>query len=141
MTKGVIMNKTIMYGVGITTLAIAGLAIVPSLASAQTNNANTGSGYQQMLQTKADLIGITKDELSNQLETKTLEQIAEEKGINEDQIHAAMQKAAEKRWAEKVLTEAEIAERLAEMKTRQTGDHEANSVTRGQGRGSNHVNQ
>jgi len=136
MTKGVIMNKTITYGIGITTLAVAGLAIVPNLASAQTTNVNTnaGSGYRQMLQTKADLIGITKDELANQLETKTLKQIAEEKGISEDQIHAAMQKAAEKRWADKGLTEAEIAKRLENMKTRQAGDHETNSATRGHGR-------
>jgi len=137
------MNKIIIYGIGIATLTVAGIAIVPNLANAQTSNATTraGSGYQQMLQTKADLIGITKDELAKQLETKTLEQIAEEKGISEDQIHAAMQKAAEKRWADKGLTESEIAERLQNMKTRQAGDHETNSTSQGRGYGRNHTNQ
>lgn len=135
------MNKTIMYGIGITTLAIAGIAIVPNLASAQTTNANAGSGYQQMLQTKAGLIGITKDELNKQLETKTLEQIAEEKGISEDQIHAAMQKVAEKRWADNGLSETEIAERLQNMKNRQSGNHDTNSASHGQDYVRNSVNR
>ena len=95
-----------------------------------------------MLQTKADLVGVTKDELSEQLKTKTLEQIAAEKGVSLDQIHEAMQKAAEKRWADRGLTESEIASRLQTMKDRQASDdHTANSANRGQGRANNHLNQ
>lgn len=133
------MNKAIMYGIGISTLTIAGLAIAPAIASAQNANANTGSGYQQTLQTKASSIGVTKDELSEQLKTKTFEKIAAEKGVNLDQIHAAMQKAAEKRWADRGLTESEIEERLQRMQERQSGDHESNTLNRGQGYKSNHL--
>jgi hypothetical protein len=137
------MNKIVMYGLGIATVATAGLATMPNLASAQSGVSNgqgngngNGYGYQQMLQTKADLLGMTEDELTTQLQTKTMDQIAEEKGISEDKLHEAMQSSAEKRWAARGLTQAEIDSRLQEMKERQaSGDHTGNSASRGNGMG------
>lgn len=123
---------------GISTLIVASIIAIPNLAGAQTARTGRGEGYQQMLQTKADLLGITKDELVKQLETKTFEQIAEEKNISEDKIHTSMQEAAKKRWAEKGLSESEISDRLENMKERQSGDHETNSANHGQGFHSNH---
>lgn len=135
------MNKTILYGIGISTIAIAGLATIPSFVNAESGITKNGSGYQQMLQTKADLMGLSKEDLAKKLETKTFEQIAEEQNISEDQIHAAMQKAAEKRWSEKGLTKEEIAERLTKMQERQAGDHEQNSVNRSQRQSENRLNR
>lgn len=135
------MNKTILYGAGISTLMVLGFVLIPNFASAQSVNANASSGYQQMLETKAGILGITKDELIKQLETKTFEQITSEKNISEDKIHVSMQEAATKRWTEKGLSESEISERLERMKERQTGDHILNSENRGQGFGRNHLNQ
>lgn len=135
------MNKTILYGAGISTLMVLGFILVPSFASAQNINANAGSGYRQMLETKAGILDITKDELIKQLGTKTFEQIASEKNISEDKIHVSMQEAATKRWTEKGLSESEISERLERMKERQAGDHTSNSENRGQGLGRGHFNQ
>ncbi len=136
------MNKIVMYGLGIATVATAGLSVMPNLASAQSGvgngqgNGGYGYGYQQMLQTKADLLGLTEEELTTQLQTKTMDQIAEEKGISEDTLHEAMQSSAEKRWATMGLSQAEIDSRLQDMKTRQaSGDHTGNRASRGNGMG------
>ncbi len=134
------MNKRTMYSIGIVTAAVAGLAIVPSLASAQTmNNASHGNGggigYQQVMQTKAELLGMTKDELSVELQSKTLLQIAEEKGVSIDKLHETMGLAARQRWADRGLNQTEIDSRLKAMAERQAGDHETNSANRGYGMG------
>ncbi len=125
-----------MYGIGTVGVVALGLTAVPSLAGALSpsgatrGNAN-GSGYSQMIQTKATLFGMTQDELTEQLKTKTMLQIAEEKGISADKFHDAMESAARARWAEKGLTQAEIDERVKKMEERQAGDHETNSMNRG----------
>ena len=146
MPKGGKMKKILMYSLGIAGLATAGLAVMPSLASAQiaTNEVRgngNGIGYQQMIQSKSKIFGITESELKTQLQTKTMLQIAEEKGISEDQFHAAMEKVARQRWADKGLTQSEIDSRLKNMKERQAGDHEANSANRGGGMGHNRLSQ
>lgn len=136
MPKGGKMNKILMYSIGATGLAVAGLVVIPGFAQAQTTNSNVmgnGAGYgnQQVMQTKAKTLGITEDELRTQLQTKTMLQIAEEKGISEDQFHATMQTAAQERWKADGLTQAEIDARLKDMTERQAGDHTANSANRG----------
>jgi len=146
MPKGGKMKKILMYSLGIAGLATAGLAVMPSLASAQiaTNEVRgngNGIGYQQMIQSKSKIFGITESELKTQLQTKTMLQIAEEKGISEDQFHAAMEKVARQRWADKGLTQSEIDSRLKNMEERQAGDHEANSANRGGGMGHNRLSQ
>jgi len=140
------MNKIVMYSLGIASLAATGLMVVPSFAQAQTAKNNTngnggGYGYQQVIETKAKTLGMTEAELKTQLETKTLLQVAEEKGISEDQLHESMQQAAQHRWADKGLTQAEIDSRMQNMQERQAGDHEANSANRGNGMGINRHNQ
>ena len=136
MPEGGTMKKITMYSLGIAGLATAGLVAIPSFANAQSTNSNVmgnGAGYgnQQVMQTKAKTLGMTEDELQTQLQTKTMLQIAEEKGISEDQFHATMQKAAQERWKTNGLTQAEIDTRLQDMQERQSGDHEANSANRG----------
>ena len=139
------MKKILMYSVGIAGLAAAGLAVTPSLVGAQsTNNMGVngnGSGYQQMIQSKAKIIGLSEADLKTQLQTKTMLQIAEEKGISEDQFHESMEKVARQRWADRGLSQTEIDSRLKAMAERQAGDHEANSANRGGGMGYNHLAQ
>lgn len=118
------MNKKLVIGSGIFTLAAAGLILIPSFAGAQSANANINGhggryGYTRSMTTKAELLGMTSDELRTALQTKTLQQIADEKGVNIDKMHDAMQSAAQKRWAGNGLIEQEIASRLQDMQDRQ----------------------
>lgn len=140
------MKKLLMYSLGIAGLATAGLAAAPSLAQAQSANSTArgnggGYGYQQVMQTKAQLLGMTEDELRTQLQTKTMLQIAADKGISEDKLHATMQQAAQERWQAHGLTPAEIATRLQTMQERQSSDHDGDSAYRGGGMQHNRYNQ
>lgn len=138
------MKKLVMYSMGIASIAAGGLAIVPSFAQAQTAASTmhgNGGGYQQMIQTKATLLGMSETDLTEQLKTKTMLQIAQEKGISEDQFHATMEQAARQRWSDRGLTQTEIDSRLQRMEERQAGDHESNSANRGGGMGHGRFNQ
>jgi hypothetical protein len=146
MPKGGKMKKITMYSIGIASLAAVGFAVVPTLASAQgavgnMNGSGNGTGYQQMIQTKAKLLGISETDLKTKLQTKTMLQLAQEKGISEDQLHKSMETAARQRWADRGLSQSEIDARLKNMQERQAGDHEANSANRGSGMGHNRFNQ
>ena len=140
------MNKILTYSLGIAGLATAGLVAAPSLAHALNANSNMsghGGGYgnQQVMQTKAQLLGMTEAELQTQLETKTLLQIAQDKGISVDQLHESMQQAAQERWKANGLTQDEIDSRLQTMHVRQASDHDGNSDNRGGGMQHNRYNQ
>ena len=130
------MKKIIVYSLGIVSLASVGLLSIPIFAQAKSQNSNSNIskgayGYQQNIQSKAEILGITEDDLKSQLETKSLFQIAEEKNVSEDQLHDAMQKNAQERWASKGLTQAEIDSKLQDMKERQAVDHEGNYTNGG----------
>jgi hypothetical protein len=130
------MNKISMYSIGIAGLAIVGLILIPSFAQAQSTNGNMrgnvgGYGYQKATQSKASALGMTADELRTQLQTKTLLQIAEEKGISEDQLHEKMQQSAQGRWKAMGLTQAEMDSRLQTMKERQAAGCENNNLAGG----------
>ncbi len=129
------MKRITKLGFGMAGIAVAGIVAVPAFAGAQgrdgTNGNGGGYGYQQNIKSKAEVLGLSEAELKAQLETKTMLQIAEGKGISEDQFHAAMQKSAMARWATKGLTQTEIDNRLQRMKERQAAGHEVNSANRG----------
>lgn len=78
-----------------------------------------GSGRQTMLEAKAKLFKMTSEELSEKLETKTMLEVAEEKGIDQTELQAKMRELSKARWAEKGLTNSEIAERVAFQEDRQ----------------------
>ncbi len=135
------MNKILTLGLGTAVVVAAGIIAIPAFAQAQRNstNGNGGSyGYHQNITTKAGILGLTEDELKSQLETKTMIQIAADKGISEDDFHASMQKSAQERWASKGLTQAEMDSRLQNMKERQASDHDGNSANRGGMRNNRH---
>src|SRR5680860_1655213 len=127
------MNKIVMYSIGAVSLVAVGFVAAPNLVGALSanktmHNGGAGHGYNQMIQTKSKLLGVSEDELITQLQTKTMLQLAEAKGISEDHFHDAMEAAARQRWAERGLTQSEIDVRLKNMEERQAGDHETNSM-------------
>jgi len=118
------VKKILILSAGVVSLAAAGLMIAPNFVQAQASNANVngagrGYGYQQSLATKAKALGMTEDQLKTQLQSKTLLEIAKDKGISESQWHEKMQTAAKARWEANGLTQAEIDVRLKTMKERQ----------------------
>ncbi|MEI6237164.1 MAG: hypothetical protein WCP03_01005 [Candidatus Saccharibacteria bacterium] len=122
------MKKLLILSTGVVSLAAAGLMIAPSFVHAQSGNANIngggngagmGNGYQQSLTTKAKILGMTEDQLKTQLQSKTLIEIAKDKGISEDQWHGKMEVAAQARWKANGLTQAEIDARTKTMEEQQ----------------------
>ena len=83
----------------------------------------SGAGYQEMLQTKASLVGLSVDALKQELQTKMFLQVANEHNVTQAQIQAAMKTAAESRLeklvSSGVITAAEREERLEHMQDRQ----------------------
>jgi hypothetical protein len=122
------VKKLLILSTGVVSLAAAGLMIAPSFAQAQSGNANIngagngtgkGNGYQQSLTNKAKILGMTEDQLKTQLQTKTLLEIAKDKGISEEQWHEKVEAAAQARWKANGLTQAEIDARTKTMEDRQ----------------------
>lgn len=118
------MKKLLFLSTGVASLAAAGLMLAPGLALAQTGDTNGvgsggGYGYQQSLTSRAEALGMTTDQLSAQLKSATLLQIAKDKGLSEDQLHEKMQAAAQERWKANGLSQAEIDSRLKTMEARQ----------------------
>jgi len=118
--EGIIVKKLVILSTGIVSLAAAGLIALPSVTQAQGGNSNGGGyGYQQSLETKAKVLGMTTDKLQEQLKTKTMLQIAKDKGISEDQLHQKLQAAAQERWKTRGLSQEQINTRLKNMEERQ----------------------
>ncbi|MEO8105597.1 MAG: hypothetical protein ABI602_04670 [Candidatus Saccharibacteria bacterium] len=116
-----------------TRFAAVGFMLAPGLAHAQVGNITgngIGNGPQQSLTTRANALGMTNDQLSTQLKTDTLREIAKNRGLSEDQLHEKMQAAAQQRWQADGLSQAEIDSRLKTMEERQ-----ANCDGSGQGGG------
>ena len=137
------MKKLLIISSGIVGLAAAGVIIAPNLVQAQGGNGN-GTGYQQALTSKAQILGMTKDQLQTELKTKTLHEVVEQKGVSEDAWHQKMETANKARWEANGLTQAEINSRVKAMEERQancdgtgTGNETAGTA-RGAGYGRNH---
>ena len=115
------MNKLVISTIiGGSLLGILALSPMTSATSmARVSGQGQGYGRQTMLEARAKMFGMTSEELSEQLETKTMLEIAEEKGIEQTDLQAKMHELARARWAEKGLNESEIAEREAFQEQRQ----------------------
>jgi hypothetical protein len=133
------MKKILALGSGVFTLAAAGLVLVPGFAGAQSENGNANGngeryGYQQTIETKAELFGMTADELKTQLQEKTMLQVAEENGVSMEKLRETVRANAQKRWEEKGLSDEEIKARQQSMEERQAncdGDGEPMQQHRG----------
>lgn len=132
----------------ILTLGLAAVAVVgviglgslsASAVNAQTRSYGTdqrqgvGGGRQAMLEQRASMFGMTVEELQKALQTKTMSQIAVEKGYTEDTFRAKMLETAKARWEARGLSTEEINQRIADREAR----HAANSADHefGSGRG------
>lgn len=109
---------------GITGLAVAGMAGLGtysvSAMSAGNGQANgNGNGAQTALASKAEAVNLTADQLREQLQTKTMLQVAEDQGLTLEQYQAKVRAAAQTRWEDRGLSAEEIATRTAEQTERQ----------------------
>jgi|JI6StandDraft_1071083.scaffolds.fasta_scaffold165495_2 hypothetical protein len=128
------MKKLLTLSVA--TLAVAGIVGIGTMNVSAVNgqgNANgeragmgqgNGNGYQSSLESRAKVFGMTADELKTALQTKTMSQIAVERGMSEETFRAKMTEAAKARWESRGLSTEEIAKRLADRDAR----HEANAA-------------
>lgn len=112
------MKKLLILSSGIVGLAAAGVIVAPNLVQAQGGSGN-GKGYLEALTSKAQILGMTKDQLQTELKTKTLHEVVEQKGVSEDTWHEKMEAANKARWEANGLTQAEIDSRLKAMEERQ----------------------
>lgn len=123
---------------GVATLAVvgvvgAGVMTVSALDGQQNteraqagprDGSGHGYGRQASLESRAALFGMTVDELQTALETKTMSQIAVERGMSEETFRAKMKEAAQARWEARGLSADEIAKRVTERDAR----HAANAA-------------
>lgn len=126
------MNK--LLPLGIAALAVAGIASATTLSAYAVGGATTpahtqlhdGTGYgysrQASLESRAQIFGMTAQELQTALETKTMSQIAVEKGMAQADFEAKMEAAAKARWEARGLSADEIAQRLADREQRQAAN-------------------
>jgi hypothetical protein len=124
------MNKLLV--IGIAALAAAGALGATTLsayavsgggqAGAQVRN-GTGYGSQASLESRAQIVGMTAKELEAALQSKTMSEIAKEKGMSQADFEAKMEAAAKARWEARGLSAEEIAARLAEREKRQSANH------------------
>ncbi|NCO10603.1 hypothetical protein GW746_00725 [Candidatus Saccharibacteria bacterium] len=121
---------------GITAVAVAGAVGATSVSAFSGTGLQTGvhegqgNGYNASLESRAEIFGMSADELRAALQTKTMSQIAVEHGLSEDAFRAKMTEAAKARWESRGLSAEEIAERIADREARHaanTADHEFGS--------------
>ena len=123
------MKTTYKLGLIAAGIITTGL-IVAGTASAASGN---GFGFERMLSEKAEILGISGDELQSQLGEKTFLEIAEEQGVNQDTFHEAMETKARARWEEVGLSEEEITERLRQREERQASCDGSGPLMNGEG--------
>lgn len=91
---------------GLTAFTLVGGAV--ALAASEN-----GFGSDRMMETKAEVFGMTVDELTVARETMDFEEIALQQGVEIDEMHAQMSAKAIERWQDRGLSEEEISERVA----------------------------
>jgi len=76
--------------------------------------------WEQRISQEAGLLGITADEMKSKwAEGKNLQQIAAEKGINQQQLHEKMKtvrEAQEKEWLQTLVTQGKITQAQADAR-------------------------
>lgn len=116
--------------VGVSASAIGGQANNAGVRAGIHQGVGQGGGYETSLESRAAVFGMSTEELKTALATKTMSQIAVERGISEEAFRAKMTEAAKARWEARGLSEEEIAERVADREARHatnSADHEFGS--------------
>ena len=70
------------------------------------------------MQSKASLLGITVEELTEKMQTMTFSEILEKAGISLEEFHTKKTAEVTSRWKERGLTDEEIQSRLEQLETR-----------------------
>ncbi len=109
---------------GIAGLAVAGMAgfgtySVSAMNAGYGQTNGNGNGATTALTSKAAAVNLTADQLREQLQTKTMLQVAEDQGLTLEQYQAKVREAAQARWESHGLSAEEIATRTAEQAARQ----------------------
>lgn len=126
------MNKKIILGMGLATVAVAAIAFVPFTSAQSANNYQMRGGNGKGIETKAQIIGISADELREQLQTKTMTEIVEEKGMTIEEVQMQTRAAAMERWQEKGLSDEEIQERV-EFQEEKQAECDGTGANQGEG--------
>jgi hypothetical protein len=140
------MKKLALYSLlALSLFSLAGTGVAyakgPNNATTNGNNqGNKGYGYENMLSSKAEVLGISIDELKASLaEGKTFLEIAEAQGLTSEDLHEAMSAQAESRINQRVangtLTQEQADELLANTAERQGDCTGEGPIGQGNGRG------
>jgi len=120
------MNRKLILGAVISTVAVGMIALSPIAANAQpAQNNNREGGYAGTkgsgngLEIKAQAINMTTEQLKEQLQTKTMAEIISDKGITAEQYKEKVQKSSQERWKEMGLSDEEIQRRVQAQEKRQ----------------------
>ena len=117
MKKALSISLLALGAILVSTSGIA-LAAVPNngLAHNKPILENRGIGFQNMLERKADIIGITSDELKTELKAgKNFLNIAEEHGLTPEKFHEELKNRA-KEYLEDLVKEGTITQAQADQK-------------------------
>lgn len=142
------MKSKLMIGivaggmVGVSALAFTPLVANAEVAQVQSRNSGSyglhdgtgGYGQQGSLASRAQVLGMTTEQLKTALQTQTVLQIAESKGMTQEQFQAKMQDAASARWEARGLSAEEIQQRT---ETQQQNQADCDGTGGGMYRGQN----
>ena len=122
------MKKTLFYALPIATLAIflgsIGYSYAQNLNPNQTPQRGMMAGVGSKWEIKAQILGLTQEELKSQLQTgKTFAQILQEKGLNLEQFQEKVLEQKKQKLQSMVqagqITQAQADQRLEQMQVGQ----------------------
>lgn len=114
------MNKPLLFALAAAGIAVAGAITAQTVLANGPMNADisAGYGYDRMIQAKADILGMSPEDLKSQPGEKTFVRIAEENGISLDAFQQDMKERAMERWQEAGLSDEEIRARIRRIEER-----------------------
>jgi len=118
--------------IGVTAFTLVGGAVAVA-SSGNGVGLPGGFGREQMLESKADILGMTTEELETQLEGSSFAELLDEQGVThaelQERMHAQMQERMTQQLQQMVddgtITETEKQERLQNMEERQAACEES----------------
>jgi len=117
------MSKKIIIGTAISVATMGLILLVPLAANAQTAGVHSqngnGFGSSNGLEIKAQAVEMTTEQLTDQLQTKTMSEVISDKGLTIDQYHENIQVASQEHWQEMGLSESEVQQKTEEQTQRQ----------------------
>jgi len=124
------MKKYVYYALmGLIAFGVVGGGV--ALAQSQSGSGNgifhDGRGYERMIETKANILNVSVDELKTQLENNTFPELFDQQGLSHEEFRNQMHEQMEARMTEKLqqlvdngtITEGQMQERLEFMEQRQ----------------------